>query len=158
MLSPFRKINEIPKGLNNGAIDRGIQAFVLDSRLDPEITDLRGLKQQLTDVFASVLLFKTAGPTFIWMAEDGGEVMGWSICRVSKDVDNSLCYWMTDAWVHPTMRRHPEVRHWYNQMRDDAKALMCKHILVPSSRNTKAYLRYLGKNWHKYIEILKEDI
>lgn len=158
MLIPLRKINEIPKSLNNGAIDRAIKSFILDSRIDPAHTNINGLQQQLTDVIANILIFKNAPQNIMWLAENDGEVIAWVLCHVSKDVDNQLCYWMTDAWVDKSTRSHPIVKQWYQLLREDAKRLMCKHILIPSSRNTKAYLRYLGKGWHKYLEILKEDI
>ncbi len=158
MLIPLRKINEIPKTLNVGAIDRAIHKFVSDSRINPAHTNIPGLIQQLTDVIAGIIIFKNLPQNILWLAEKDGEVAAWVICHVSKDVDNSLCYWMTDAWVDKSLRGNKEVKQWYQLLREDAKHFMCKHILIPSSRNTKAYLRFLGHNWHKYLEILKEDI
>jgi len=158
MLTPIRKITDIPKSLNPGAIDRAIAAFVRDSRVDPKTTDLAGLQQQLTDAMASVVIFKNNPACYLWLAEESGEVVAWMLCHVSKEVDNSLCYWMTDAWVHRSLRRNPVVKQWYQLFREDAKRLMCKHILIPSSRNNAAYLRFLGKGWHEYLTILKEDL
>lgn len=154
----LRKVNSIPETLNAGAIDRAINSFVSDCRIDPTSTNINGLKQQLTDAIASVVIFKNNPNTFFWLAEEKGEVIAWSLTHVSKDVDNSLCYWMTDAWVARSYRRTPYPKEWFQAMRTDAKKLMCKHILIPSSRGTQAYCRFLGKGWHEYLKILKEDL
>lgn len=158
MLTNLRKLNEIPSTLNTGAIDRAIQSFLDDNRMDPGHTNIKGLKQQITDAIASVVIFKNNPSVYFWAAEEDGEVVSWTLTHASKDVDNTLCYWMTDAWVAPTYRTRPIVKEWFQLMRDDAKRLMCKHILIPSSRGSEAYCRFLGKGWHQYLVILKEDI
>jgi IS1 family transposase len=158
MLIPLRKINEIPKSLNSGAIDRSIDAFLKDSHVTDVPINAAGLKQQLTDTIASVVVFKNNPTVYYWVAEYEGEIVAWVLTHATKDVDNSMCYWMTDTWVAPQLRRNPIVKTWYQLLREDAKHLGCKHILIPSSRNTKAYLRFLGKGWHEYLTILKEDI
>lgn len=157
-MSPFRKLKEIPESLKPGAIDRAIRQFVNDSHVLDVPISKPGLIQQLTDVIASILVFKSNPTTFFWAAEDNGEVVAWALTHVSKDVDNSLCYWMTDAWVDKSLRRTILVRKWLEALKADAKFLGCKHILIPSSRGMKAYCRFLGKGWHPYLTILKEDI
>lgn len=155
---PLRKLNEIPASLNTGALDRAIQSYLNDNHLDPTQVNLAGLKQQITDAIAAVVVFKNNPGVDLWVAEEDGEVVSWTLAHVSKGVDNTLCYSMTDAWVTPAYRMKPIVKEWFRTMRTEAKRLMCKHILIPSSRGAEAYCRFLGKGWHQYLTILKEDI
>ncbi len=157
MLS-FQKLKEIPSSFNPGAIDRAIKAFVDNRHVTYEGDNKDGFKQQLTDVIASILIFKTNQTAFFWASEYDGELVCFALTHVSKDVDNSLSYWMTDAWVAPQLRHTDLPKQWFNTMREDAKHLMCKHVLIPSSRGSKAYCRWLGKGWKKHLEIIKEDI
>lgn len=157
-MSPFRKLNEIPSSFKPGAIDRAIENFIRDSRVTDVPFSESGLKQQLTEAVASILVFKNNPAAYFWAAEHEGEIVAWALTHVSKDVDNSLCYWMTDAWVDKKVRFHPIVKEWFKLLREDAKHLGCKHILIPSSRGSKGYCRFLGKGWHPYLQILKEDI
>lgn len=157
-MTPLLKLKDIPSSLNPGAIDRAIANFIRDSHVTEVQLSESGLKQQITDTIASIVVFKNNPTAFFWAAEHDGEITAWALTHVSKDVDNSLCYWMTDAWVVPYLRRSPVVKQYLEALRADAKHLMCKHILIPSSRGTKAYCRFLGKEWHPYLSILKEDI
>src|ERR1700752_2982295 len=108
-MTPLLKLNSIPSSFNPGAIDRAIDKFIQDSHVKDVPISESGLKQQITDVIASIVVFKNNPSTFFWASEQDGEVVGWALTHVSKDVDNSLCYWMTDAWVAPYLRRNPEV-------------------------------------------------
>ncbi len=153
----FKKITRLPEGLKPWAIETAVRAFVDDSHSAGTGADADGLYNQTLESIAQCVLFNQDGRQF-WMAEHEGEVMAYAMCHVSKDVDNSLCYWMTQAWVNPKARGHKIVKTWYGQLTAEAKRLMCRHIIIPSSRNTEAYLRFLGKGWHKYVTLLKEDI
>ncbi len=154
---PLRKVNELPPTLKPKAIERAISAFIEDSHSTDVPIDPNGLFNQLVENVASVCIFKVPGRYF-WIAEDDGEVIAWALTHVSKDVDNNLCYWQTDAWVAPQWRGKPEVKLWNKQLEDDAKASFCKHIIIPSSRNTEAYCRFLGQGWHPYVMLLKKDL
>lgn len=139
------------------AIEDAVGAFVLDSHALDVPMDPDGLFNQLVENVAAVIIFKTPG-RYCWIAEDDGEVVGWALTHVAKDVDNSLCYWMTDAYVAPKWRGKPEVKEWFKALEADATANFCKHVIIPSSRNTEAYCRFLGKGWHPYVVLLKKDL
>ncbi len=155
---PLRRVNEIPSTLNTGAIDRALKAYSHDNHLEETGTDLKGFLQQLTDAIAATLVFKNAPHVFVWLAEDEGEVIGWALTHVEKGVDNTLCYWMTDAWVNKDLRCTGWTKRWNEEIQTHAKQLMCKHLLVASSRGNKGYCRFLGEGWHPYLQILKKDI
>lgn len=154
-MNHLRKVKEIPSTLNPKAIDRAVAAFIEQSHADN--VDKDGYYNQIIENIAAVILFQTPGRYF-WLAEDGGEVVAWALTHISKDVDNVLCYWQTDAWVDPKWRRKPEVKQWKQLLEDHAKESFCKHILIPSSRGSKAYCRFLGKGWHPYVVLLKKDL
>lgn len=155
MLIPLRKVKEIPPSLNPKAIERAVAAFVDQS--NAENVDKDGYYNQLIENIASVLIFKTPSVSF-WLAEEDGEVVAWALTHISKDVDNKLCYWQSDAWVAPQYRGRKLVKQWNALLEEDAKASFCKHILIPSSRGDKAYCRFLGKGWHTYAVLLKKDL
>ena len=154
---PLRKVNEVPVTLKPKAIETAVASFIQDSHSTDVPLNSDGLFNQLVENIASVCIFKTSG-RFVWIAEDNGEVIAFALSHISKDVDNSLCYWMTDAWVAPSWRRRPEVKGWFQQMRQDAVASFCKHIIIPSSRGADAYCRFLGDGWHPYVVLLKQDL
>ena len=143
--------------LSHGAIEKAVKSFVADSHTEETHADPIGLYNQTLECIAQAVLFKQDGRQF-WMAEHDGEVYAYALAHVSKDVDNCLCYWITQAWVHPQVRHHKIVKIWRDQLIEQAKKCMCKHILIPSSRSTRAYLRFLGHGFHKYVELLKADL
>ncbi len=158
-MTPLRKLNELPSTLNTGAIDRALEAFVTDSREIIGRVDPRGALQQLRDSVAAAIIFKNTPSSYFWVAEDeGGEVAAWAMTQCRTDIDGTLCYWMTNAWVAKQHRFKPYVKTWFQSMREDAVRFGCKHILIPSSRNSRAYCRFLGGGFHEYLTILKADI
>lgn len=154
-MTPLRKVKELPATLNPKAIERAVAAFIDQSHA--ENVDKDGYFNQTIENIASVVITQTPGRYF-WLAEEDGEVIAWALTHVSKDVDNKLCYWQTDAWVDPKWRHKPEVKQWNKLLEEDAKANFCKHIIIPSSREPKAYCRFLGEGWHTYVVLLKKDI
>ena len=153
---PLRKITEVPSTLKPKAIERAIEAFIEDSHSTDIPLSKDGLYNQLVENVAGVVVFHTPG-RFFWLAEEDGEVIAFALTHISKDIDNSLCYWQTDAWVHKSWRGKPEVKQWNKQLEEDAKASFCKHIIIPSSRGSEAYCRFLGEGWHPYVVLLKKD-
>lgn len=153
----LKVIHKLPTNLRNGAIERAVKAFVADSHTEETNADPIGLFNQTLECIAQACLFNQDGKQF-WIAEHEGEVFAYALTHVSKDVDNRLCYWMTQAWVHPKVRGHRIVKIWRDQLVAEGKRLLCKHIVIPSSRSTKAYLRFLGQGWHKYVTLLKVDL
>lgn len=121
--------------------------------------DIKGSKQgfyeQTLETIANAV-FRGAGE--FWLVYEGQKAYGYGIGSVAREVDNKLTYCATQAYMDPKIRRHPIVKQFWNAARERAKTLGCQHIIVVSSRSTKAYLRYLGKQWHVYATLLKEDI
>lgn len=140
-------------------LDKAVSQFCQESD-DPTHdapVDKRGLYTQTLDNIAQILVYKPEGRYF-WLDHDEKKVLAYALTHVSRDVDNQYCYYMTQAWVHPSMRGTSAVKEMYQKLRQHAKDLLCKHIIVVSSRNDKAYLRFLGKGWKPYVTLLKEDI
>lgn len=157
MLS-LQKLNELPKTLNKGAVDRALDSFIHDSHMLSEGVNEQGARQGLCDAVAASVIFKNSPDSFVWLAEEGGEVAAFALSHIRPGVDNAPCYWMTHAWVAKPHRFKPYVKDWFRGMKEDAKALNCAHILIPSSRGSRAYCRFLGGGFHEYLTILKEDI
>lgn len=142
------------------AVERAVANFVMESTKHEQFTspiNNQGLYNQTIENIGSIIVTKPEGRYF-WLDHNGKEVLAYAMTHVSKDVDNQPCYYMTQAWVHPILRGTHQVKLMYECLRQHAINLMCKHIIVVSSRGTKGYCRFLGKNWKPYVTLLKEDI
>lgn len=153
----FKKITKLPDGLTYKAIEFAVREFVKDSHTKESGADPDGLYQQTLEIIANAIIYGSEARQF-WIAHLDGEVFAYVIASVSKDVDNKQTYWITQAWVNKKARGHKIVKTWYQMLREEAIRLGCKHIVVPSSRGVKAYLRFLGKGWKLYLSLLKEDL
>jgi hypothetical protein len=139
------------------AIEDAVWSFVKDSDTKETGADLVGLYNQTIENIFNYTNCPDNSRQF-WMAEQDGDVMAYTMCHVSRDVDNRLCYWITQAWVHPELRGSKTTKEFYKILTDEAKKLLCSHIVVPSSRGVDAYCRFLGEGWHLYTSLLKKDI
>lgn len=139
---------------NPKSMDNAVGNFVNSSHCKE---NKLGLYHQTLEGIAGIVINKPNN-SFLWLAEEGSNVVAYALTHTSKDVDNKMCYWMTQAWMDPKYRNTGYSKQCLAKLRQHAKDLYCKHILIPSSRSTKAYLRFLGSKWHTYVEILKEDI
>ena len=151
----FRKIKSMPTNLRKGAIEDAVKKFIVDSRVkdvNPE-----GMYDQTIKSIASSIIFDTSDKQQFWMASDGQDVMAYSLAHICVDVDDQLTYTISQAWVHPSLRGKPVVRHWWKQLQDEAQRCLCKHIMIPASRNVKPYLRFLGPGFHEYVTLIKKD-
>lgn len=154
MFPNFSILKEIPKDLDVKSVDRAVQEFTKDSHcIDNKI----GLANQTIENIARSVL-TNCKDQFFWGVIDNNELTGYVLTHLSKDVDDSLCYYMTQAWLHPKYRHSLFAKNCLQKLREHAKDLGCKHIIIPSSRGTNGYLRWLGKQWHVYVTLLKEDI
>ncbi len=150
----FERITELPSSLTNKDIEQAVQSFTNDSHC----TDNKiGLANQTLETIAQAIIFKSPS-CFFWLDYDKLGVISYAITHISKDVDNSLCYSMTQAWVRPDYRHTRYAKDCLQKLRNHAGQSLCKHIIVVSSRGLKGYLRFLGKKWHLYCHLLKEDI
>jgi len=140
------------------ALEEAVWSFVQDSHSLESGADGVGLFNQTIESIANYTIFNHDDSRQLWVAEDGEKVLAYVMAHISKDVDNKLCFWLTQAWVHPSIRRTPQVKEWFQMLRAEAKRCLCAHIIAPSSRGVEAYCRFLGKGWHPYVTLLKEDI
>lgn len=156
-MNQLRRVSSLP-ALRPGAIEEAVENFVTDSLAEESGADPVGLYNQTIECIASATYLGGGEGRQFWLADQDGEVLTYVLAHVGKDVDNQLCYWLTQAYVHPKLRGQKVVKEWFQLLRQEAKRLLCKHIIIPSSRSTKAYLRFLGDGWHEYVTLLKEDI
>lgn len=140
--------------VNKDWIEQAVHTFVDESHAEG---NKLGIIQQTLENIVHATELRTPGQYF-WLFEQEGQPKGYILSHVSKDVDNTLCYWITQAYAEKSVRRHPDVRAFYQRLKEHAKTLFCKHILIPSSRNEEAYIRWLGENLEVYSTTLKEDI
>jgi hypothetical protein len=150
-------VSEIPAGLVPRAIEDAVVSFIEDSRI--KAVDKEGLYRQTLESIANITIFKNSPQAQFWLAvEKDGTVAAWALTHVSKAVDNRLTFFMSDAWVSRYYRAQPAVKHWYKMMVDFARKSLCNHLVVVSSRHSKAYCRFLGAGWHPYVSLLKKEL
>lgn len=157
-MNPLRRVRHLNElSLRPKAIEEAVEAFVKESDTEESGADPVGLYNQTIENIFYYSQCPDESRQF-WMSDEDGEVMSYAMCHISKDVDNKLCYWITQAWVHPVLRGSKQVKAWFEVFRQEAKKNLCSHIIVPSSRGVEAYCRFLGKGWRPYVTLLKEDL
>lgn len=158
-MNQLRKVSNLNEVfLFPGAIESAVRDFVTDSHTEESGANSDGLYTQTIEGIAAATYLRQNDSRDFWLADQHGEVMGYALTHVSKDVDNTLCYWMTQAWVHPSIRGTKDVKNWIKLFEEDAKRKLCKHMIIPSSRGVKGYCRFLGEGWDLYVTLLKKDI
>ena len=147
----FYRADEIPKHFCK-QVEVAVKDFVESSR--QVNIDKKGLFYQTLESIANMTVLEGSGD--FWMLTCGEELLGYVLARIVKDVDNSLTYWISQAWVRKDYRGNSIVKASWKEIRERAKNCFCKHIVIVSSRHAKAYERFLGV--HKYCDLLKEDL
>lgn len=104
------------------------------------------------------MLGAVSGQGELWIALQDGKVVGFLLGGYNKEVENEPTYVIKQAWVDPLLRRTSRVKEMLAQVLMNAKSNFCKHVLIVSSRNTRAYLRWLGKGWMPVSTILKGEL
>lgn len=150
----FRRVDTIPESLQ-GSIQMAVTDFLRTSHI-PKGVDQKGLYQQTLGSISQATFLRQGGD--FWIATLDGKLCAYLLARIVVDIDNRLTYWVSQAWVHKDWRRSPEVKLGWQKIRERAKNCLCSHIVIVSSRSTKAYLRWLGKDWTTYATLLKEDL
>lgn len=140
-------------------LERAVKNFCQESDTEyNSVENKQGLYQQTMQNIGNIVVNKPNNQ-FLWIdVDEVGTVNGYVLTHISRDVDNELCYYMTQAWLHPKFRNTKYSHETINLLRSHAKTLLCKHIIVVSSRNTKAYIRFLRGKFKPYVTLLKEDI
>jgi len=145
-------IKQIPKTLNSKSIERAVLEFIKDSHV---IGNPDGIYQQTLETIANAT-FLGAGD--FWLATNNKEVAGYVIARTVKDIDNRLTYWVSQAWTHKDFRAKPIVKEWWSVIKKHATEHFCKHLVIVSSRNPKAYERWFGTGMKEYAVQMMEDL
>jgi len=149
----FYRINSLPKGLY-AQVEAAVRDFIDASRI--KNIDKEGLYLQTLEAIANIAVNHGSGDC--WIAIQDGKLLCYVMASVLREVDGKLTYWVSQGWVHKSMRGSPIVKDWWQQIRQRAKECFCKHVIVVSSRGTDAYCRWLRPGYHKYLSILKEDL
>lgn len=159
-MTPLKKINRsIPSEVNIESLKDAVMSFVAESSANETGASEVGLYQQTIENIAASTIYKQDESRQLWLYWDSeGKVLSYLLAHVSKDVDNQLCYWVTQAWVHDSLKGSSIVKEGYQQLQEEAKRLLCKHIIVPTSRNPKSFCRFLGSDWHTYVTLIKKDL
>lgn len=165
-LSPHLKIIEsdrpafglartIPKGLSP-QIENAVRDFIVSSHL-PDGVNQMGFFNQTLQSIASASYLNQGGD--FWLGTMNGNLVIYILAHIGNDYDGRLSYTVTQAWVRKDQRGKKWVKEVWEEVRARAKNCMCKHFSVISSRGkTAAYCRFLGKGFHPYAEILKEEL
>lgn len=145
----------IPESLRHGAVEDAVMAFMSENDVQGS---KRGFFQQTIQAIAAATFLNTNGSKDFWVAEEEGEVMGYVLASVNVDIDNSLCYWIHQAWVHKKYRGHLVVKESLKTIKEHAKKLMCSHLIAIGNRKPQAYCRFLGQKTEIYAHLLKMDL
>lgn len=135
------------------SLRKAVRSMWEDSRVDLFLSE-----KGYTDHTWESMMGAAGGSGELWLAIEGGRVLGFLLAGYSKEVDNEPTFVIKQAWVDPEIRRTDKVKSMLTAILLNAKSNFAKHVLIVSSRNTKAYLRWLGKGWIPVTTILKGDL
>lgn len=144
---------DLSHGLS-GQVESAVKDFVQTCGVSN--VDQQGFYQQTLKSIATMTTIPGSGD--FWVIMQGERLVGYLIARTVLDIDDKLCYWISQAWVGKSHRGNPIVKCWFEEMRQRAKDLFCSHIVYVASRNPEAYKRFLRNGVHDYATLLKEDL
>lgn len=128
--------------------------FIKDSSLGRGV-DPEGYYEATREAMAHALM----GQGELWVGQLGGELVIYILAVMTLEVDHRPTYWVSQAWVRKDQRGLPWVKQAWETIRRRAVQGECAHIVAISGRdNNEAYCRFLGKGWHIYGTLLKEDL
>lgn len=150
----FEIVKDIPSKYT-AQIENAVRDFMVSSHLGEGISPEGFLQQTLQSISNATFL---NGVGDFWLMTEKDRVLAYVLAHITRDIDNTLTYWASQAWVHRDRRGDISIPMAWQKIRERAKACFCKHIVVVSSRGSEAYCRWLGKGWHEYARLLKEDL
>lgn len=151
----FQLVTEIPSGMND-QFKAAVKDFMQSSNL-PSGIDLDGFYYQTLQAIANSAILGQGRE--LWLGIHDGQLYTYILAGIGQDFDGRLAYTVSQAWVRKDQRGKPWVREAWQKVRQRAKDTLCSHFVVHSTKeNTRAYCRFLGKNFHKVSEILKEEL
>ena len=150
----FGLTRAIPSG-TAPQIENAVKDFMVSSHL-PNGVDKEGFYRQTLQAIAAASYLGQGGD--LWLGFMHGRLVIYLLAHVGNDFDGRLAYTVSQAWVRKDQRGQKWVKWAWEQVRQRAKDCFCKHFVILSSRgNDKAYCRFLGKGFHFYASILKEE-
>lgn len=151
----FEVVRSLPQGMA-GQLEDAVRDFIISSHL-PQGVDPDGFYNQTLQAIAGASYLQQGGE--LWLGVSDGTLWTYILAHVGNDFDGKLAYTVTQAWVRKDQRGQPWVRWAWEKIRRRAKDCLCRHFVILSSRgNDKAYCRFLGKGFHFYASILKEEL
>ncbi len=151
----FGLAKAIPAGLAP-QIENAVRDFMVSSHL-PQGVDGMGFFRQTLQAIAAASYLNQGGE--LWLGMMNGKLVTYILAHIGNDFDGRLAYTVTQAWVREDKRGQPWVKEAWQKVRERAKDCLCSHLAIFSTRgNDKAYCRFLGKGFHFYCSILKEEI
>ena len=155
----WKIIRHLPKHLNKGAVERAVHSFVKDTaKYSPGVEPTGFFNSTIQDIAkACVLTHDGVGGDFWAAIGDDGEIYAYALASIVMAIDNRPTYWVTQGWIH-TNYRHEYLKKGWKELEKHARANLCRHLINVTDRHAGAYLRMLGKDWHRYTTILKKDL
>jgi len=157
-MQPLKKIKEIPTSLNSRQLVGAVRDFVQNSGLLAHFPDADSICRQTVDTIMASSVLAIDGSHAFWVYVKENNLLGYALTYIGKEADGQMSFWITQAWAHPSIRRSPLIKSAFHQLREEAKRSMCSHLILPSSRSPKAYMRLLGPKIKPYLVLLKEDL
>jgi hypothetical protein len=152
----FGLCKSIPDGIPS-QIEAAVKDFMATSHI-PKGIDPRSFYQQTLQTIAARAVMNQPGGE-LWLGISGGDLWTYILAHVGQDLDGRLAYTVTQAWVRKDQRGKKWVKQAWQKVRQRAKDCFASHFVVISSRgNDAAYCRFLGKGFHFYASILKEEL
>lgn len=146
---------ELPKSLKPKAIEEAVWCLI--SEIDVQ-GNIIGFFNQTVKRIASCTYLDGQGDFWVCIGKDGS-IDAYLIGGVTTDIDDSLTYFISQAWASKRVRGKADVKEWWKDVKARARECMCKHILITTARNPKAFCRFLGKqDVHIYGTLLKQDL
>lgn len=159
VLAPQKPVFEICRAIPEGLreqISKAVIDFVVASEL-PKGIDKNGFYYQTLQSIANSAILGQGRE--LWLGIHGDELWTYILAGIAPDFDGRLAYTVHQAWVRKDQRGKPWVREAWQKVRERAKDTLCSHFVVNSTKGrTEAYCRFLGKNFHKVAEVLKEEL
>lgn len=150
----FEITKSIPKGLSK-QIEAAVADFVKTSHL-PKGIDPAGFYHQTIQSIAQSAVLGGAGD--FWLGVHEGLVVVYVLAHLGNDLDGRLTYTISQAWVHRNYRGNQIVKAWWLQIKQRARDCFAKHMVIISSRNPRAYERFLGDGMAQYCTMLRQDL
>jgi hypothetical protein len=150
----------LPSSLNNSTLKACVERCYDESHQADRGVEKQGFVTQTLANISNASFLNRGGDCWIIENEDH-TCGGYLLASFVVDVDNKMCYWVSQAYVDKEHRggKASFRDYCWQIIREYAKEHFAKHIVVVSSRkNQKAYCKLLGRNFSEYAALLKEDI